>query len=184
MTYGAQVWYTGIRQSGLVQWLQIAQNEGIQKISGTFHTTPIEPLHNLTAIPPISYLLPKLINAYTRRLGGMNPRAMVWSILDHDQCQYWPEYVVMNTNLTRASAGVAVITYRPLDPCKTGRWSPRKLAYIPNPPPFIIEQYKDSLCHCNASDTHIFIHPHTSQAILVATYITQRGHDTIHTGTK
>jgi len=48
LTYGAQVWYMGIQQKCLLDHLQIAQNKGIRKITGVFHTTPIEPLHNLT----------------------------------------------------------------------------------------------------------------------------------------
>jgi hypothetical protein len=64
LTYEAQVWYTGINQKGLVNHLQVAQNEGIHKITGTFCITPTEPLHNLTGIPPISYVLSKLIHSY------------------------------------------------------------------------------------------------------------------------
>jgi hypothetical protein len=80
MTYGIPVWYTGIGQKGLIQHLQVAQNEGLRKISGTFHITPIEPLHNLTAIPPISYLIPKLMDAYSHRLGSMNPVNMTHTV--------------------------------------------------------------------------------------------------------
>ena len=64
LTYGALVWYTSINQKGLVQCLQVAQNEGVWKITGAFHTMLIEPLHNLTVIPPISYMLPKLIHSF------------------------------------------------------------------------------------------------------------------------
>jgi hypothetical protein len=52
LTYGAQVWYTGVGQKGLVQHLQVAQNKGIHKITSTFRTLPVEPLHNMTGIPP------------------------------------------------------------------------------------------------------------------------------------
>ncbi len=48
LTYGAPVWYTGIKQKGLVAHMQVAQNEGLRKLTGVFKTTPIEPLHNLT----------------------------------------------------------------------------------------------------------------------------------------
>jgi len=56
LTYRLQVWYTSIQQKGLIQQLQVTQNEGICKLTRVFKTTPIEPLHNLTGIPPISYL--------------------------------------------------------------------------------------------------------------------------------
>ncbi len=93
LTYGASVWYTGVRQKGLVQCLQVAQNNSIRKITGVFCTTPIEPLHNMMGIPPISYMLPKLIHAYTLRLQGLPPRAKVKTVLEMDQCRYWPEYI-------------------------------------------------------------------------------------------
>ena len=55
MTYGILVWYKGHGQKGLTNLLQTAQHEGIHKLLGMFKTTPIEPLHNLTGIPPIPY---------------------------------------------------------------------------------------------------------------------------------
>jgi hypothetical protein len=100
LTYGAQVWYTGHNQKGLVHKLQVAQNEGIRKIAGVFKTTPIDPLHNLLGILPISYLLPKLMHTYTLRLQGLPPNAKVHTILTSDQCQYWPDYVNPITNLS------------------------------------------------------------------------------------
>jgi hypothetical protein len=66
--YGAQVWYTGINQKRLLNWLQIAQNEGLCKMTGVFCTTPMEPLHNLTCVPPIPYLMDKLMHSYSHRL--------------------------------------------------------------------------------------------------------------------
>ncbi len=68
LTYRALVWYTRVQQKGLVHCLQVAQNDGICKITGVFRTTPTEPLHNMTGIPPLSYMLPKLMHAYTLRL--------------------------------------------------------------------------------------------------------------------
>ena len=86
LTYGAQVWYTGIGQKSLLQKMQVAQNEGIRKITGVFRTTPVEPLHNLTGIPPISYVLPKLIQSYSNRLTGMTLDAKVRKVLTNDWC--------------------------------------------------------------------------------------------------
>ena len=73
LTYGAQVWYTGKGQKGLIARMNTTQNEGLHKITGVFKTTPVEPIHNLTGIPPISHVLPKLMHAYTNRLKGLNP---------------------------------------------------------------------------------------------------------------
>jgi hypothetical protein len=86
LTYGVLVWYTGMKQKGLIQKLQIAQNEGIRKIAGVFRTSPVDPLHNLTAIPPIAYLLKKLNALYTNRLRAMAPNAKVRSVLTNDRC--------------------------------------------------------------------------------------------------
>jgi hypothetical protein len=93
LTYGAQVWYTGVGQKGLVQCLQVTQNEGIHKITGTFHTSPLEPLYNMTGIPPISYVMTKLMHSYFIRLRAMPLHAKVQSVLTDNQCHYWPNYV-------------------------------------------------------------------------------------------
>jgi hypothetical protein len=68
LTYRAQVRYTGKKQKGLIHHLQVAQNEGLRKMMGIFKTTPVGPLHNLTGVPPISYVLPKLIHSYSNHL--------------------------------------------------------------------------------------------------------------------
>jgi hypothetical protein len=68
LTYGAQVWYTCIGQKGLLHKMQVAQNEGIRKITGAFRTTLVEPLQNLTGVPPIPYLMTKLMDSYANRL--------------------------------------------------------------------------------------------------------------------
>jgi hypothetical protein len=100
LTYGAQVWYTGVQQKCLLNRLQITQNEGIRKMTGVFRTTPIEPLHNLTCIPPIPYLMDKLMHAYAHRLQDLPSSAQVRMILTTNQCRYWPEYVNPITNLS------------------------------------------------------------------------------------
>ena len=99
LTYGASVWYTGVRQKGLVHCLQVAQNDGIQKITGVFCMMPTEPLYNMTGIPPLSYMLPKLMHSYTLRLQGLPPGAKVKTVLETDQCCYWPDYIIPPTNL-------------------------------------------------------------------------------------
>jgi hypothetical protein len=102
LTYGAQVWYTGKRQKSLVHRLQVAQNEGLRKMTGVFKTTPTDPLHNLTGVPPVSYVLSKLMHAYSNRLQGLPARAKVRTILSEDQCRYWPDYITPMTNLRAA----------------------------------------------------------------------------------
>src|SRR5258708_29304779 len=61
LTYGCQLWYTG-KQKGLVKMLQVVQNEAVRVISGAFHTTPREPLHQLLNVPPINLCLHLLVD--------------------------------------------------------------------------------------------------------------------------
>jgi hypothetical protein len=67
LTYGAPVWFTGHRQKGLIKTLQIAQNEGIRKITGVFRTTPTSMVENMIGIAPIKYLLPRIIHSFRNR---------------------------------------------------------------------------------------------------------------------
>ena len=52
LTYGCQLWYRG-KQVTLVKKLQTVQNDAVRLISGTFGTTPCEPLHQLLNILPM-----------------------------------------------------------------------------------------------------------------------------------
>lgn len=74
----------GVRQKGLINQLQVTQNEGIHKITSTFKTTLVEPLHNLTRVPPISYMLPKLMHTYSLRLNGLPLGAKIRTVLTTD----------------------------------------------------------------------------------------------------
>ena len=62
--------------------------------------TPTKPLHNMIGIPPISYLMEKLMHSYSHRLWGLPPNTMVWLVLTDDCCQYYPHYVHPIMNLT------------------------------------------------------------------------------------
>ncbi len=87
----------------------------------------------MTGIPPLSYVLPKLIHAYTLRLQGLPPGAKVKTVLKTDQCHYWPEYITPPTNLCRASTGLSPSTYHLLDPCTAGLWAHPCLHHNPQP---------------------------------------------------
>jgi hypothetical protein len=60
LTYRCQLWYTG-KQKELVKKLQTVQNEAVKIISGTFRTTPREPLHQLLTIFPMEFRLNMLL---------------------------------------------------------------------------------------------------------------------------
>jgi len=53
LTYGFPLYSTLARNKGLMDILQVAQNDAVRKMSGAFKTTPIVPLHYLMAIPPL-----------------------------------------------------------------------------------------------------------------------------------
>ena len=182
LTYGVPVWYTGHRQKGLIKTLQIAQNDGLRKITGVFKTTPTEPLHNLTGIPPISYLLEKLMRAYSLRLKGLPPNAKVRTVLISDQCQYWPQYLCPTTNLSRVSQGLGPSTYRIPDLCIAGSWSHERLTYIENPPTPTILRYKEDLLHPSPGDIHVFIAPHSHDSKHFGVYYIKRLCETVHKG--
>jgi hypothetical protein len=44
LTYGVHIWYTSVNQKGLINCLQVTQNDRIRKITGVFKTTPTEPV--------------------------------------------------------------------------------------------------------------------------------------------
>jgi hypothetical protein len=67
LTYGCQLWYTG-KQITLVKKLQVVQNDAVRIISGTFRTTPRDPLHQLLTILPMDLRLDMLIKNTARRL--------------------------------------------------------------------------------------------------------------------
>jgi hypothetical protein len=60
---------------------------------------PLEPLHNLVHVPPIQYVLEKLMHAYSNRLQGLPLNAKTQTILSEDQCHYWYDYLTSQTNL-------------------------------------------------------------------------------------
>ncbi len=157
LMYGATVWFTGVGQKGLVQCLQVAQNEGIHKITGMFKTTPLEPLHNMIGVPPIAYLLTKLMHTYSLRLQSMPPDALICTVLTHDRCCYWPNFFSPNTNLTHVSIDVGSSTYRPTNLCTARLWDHPYLMHSPNPTPGMLDSYKAALIHPALSDTHVLV---------------------------
>jgi hypothetical protein len=95
LTYGAPVWFTGRRQKGLINTLQIAQNEGIRKILGVFRTTPTAVSENMVGIAPMKYLLPRIVQSYTNRLAATNPHHLFHSLQKFDQCSYAASHFVL-----------------------------------------------------------------------------------------
>lgn len=67
LTYGCQLWFTG-KQVILVRKLQTVQNDAVKLISGTFRTTPREPLHRLLNILPMDLRLTMIVQNSALRL--------------------------------------------------------------------------------------------------------------------
>jgi ribonuclease HI len=68
LTFGAQVWYTGVRQASLIKPMITAQNEGLRWLLGAFRTSPTAELHHIGAIYPIPHLLERLSRKAATRL--------------------------------------------------------------------------------------------------------------------
>jgi hypothetical protein len=181
LTYGAQIWYTRVNQKGLIQRLQVAQNEGLHKIAGVFKTTPVEPLHNLTGVPPISYVLDKLKHPYSLKLQGTALNAKTRTILYSDQCRYWPDYVCPSTNLTRSFIKPAESMYRPSSPDSNGLEGKPRFLYLPSPPPHILASHKRRLRERDFHTLHIIVSPYVHDTKTLAIYRSFPGGRIIHT---
>ena len=69
ITYGCQLWFDPRKLSRtLINKLQVIQNAGLRRIAGAFKTTPIEPLHVLTFMPPIEVTICHLYASSALRL--------------------------------------------------------------------------------------------------------------------
>ena len=131
LTYGAPVWFTGIRQKGLINTLQTAQNEGIRKITGVFRTTPTAVSENMIGIAPIKYLLPRILHSFRNRLSATNPYHILHNITVTDQCVYWR--LTPPTNLTALLHNLPPSSYTPI---LSYPWNPSNVSFSsPIPPP-------------------------------------------------
>ena len=129
LTYGAEVWYTGHRQKHLVNTLQVAQNEGIRKITGVFRTTPTAVSENMIGIAPIKFVLSRSLHSFRIRMSATNPHHILHSILTGDQCTYWR--ITPPTNLSALLHNLAPSTYaHPLH----SPWTPPNLSFAPRIP--------------------------------------------------
>jgi len=111
----------------------------------------------MIGVPPISYLLPKLMHVYSLRLQRMPSHALICTILVSDWCRYWPKYFIRLTNLSHASNDVGPSTYCPSNLCTARLWVHPCLTYSPDPSPGMLATYKAALIHLALSDMHIFI---------------------------
>jgi len=124
---------------------------------GIFKTTPIDPLHNLTGVPPISYVLPKLMHAYSNCLQRLPAKAKVRTILSDDQCRYWPDYITPITNLRHTFREPSIHPPRVEGQMSHNRWNTPHLHYLDLTPPHLIPEHCQDLLHPKPTTLHIFI---------------------------
>ena len=125
------------------------------------------------------------MDLYSHRLRGMASNAKLYTILIHDQCQYWPHYVNPSTNLSHASDGLRESMYQNLGPCTARTWTTSCLTYLHNPFKYVIQQYKQSLKEITVLDIYIFVFPYTYKKVHIAIYyIISNKHTLKHRCTK
>ncbi|CUA75631.1 Muscle M-line assembly protein unc-89 [Rhizoctonia solani] len=88
LTYGAPVWFTGIRQKSLIQPLVKAQNEGLRWLLGAFRTTPSDAMHHIGSILPIPIALNRLSQNAATRILSLPTRSQLLLRLPRD----WPDH--------------------------------------------------------------------------------------------
>jgi len=89
LLYGLPVWSHRLPKSH-VHILQVAQNIAVRRISGTFCTTPVEPLHHMLSIPPIKYTIAKYCAAFTAHLLRLLPTAILRTLPSFDPSALYP----------------------------------------------------------------------------------------------
>jgi hypothetical protein len=99
LTYGSPIWFTDVKQKGLVQPLQVAQNQACRRLSGAFRTTPTAPLHHLLGIPPVRYTLLKLRSQYVTRLSLLPPSSPLITSVWTNPISRWHSTFLPLTNL-------------------------------------------------------------------------------------
>ena len=78
----------------------MAQNDAVHRISSSFRTTPVEPLHNMLAIPPIRFTIAKYCAAFTACLSHLPPTVNLCTITSVNQTAFFIPPVPIPTLLT------------------------------------------------------------------------------------
>ena len=99
LTYGLPLWSHNLLKS-LIQVLQVAQNDAVQQLSGTFKTTPIGPLYNMVAIPPIRFLILKLCLQARNHIARLPLTYCLLTLPNADTSYFYPPFITIPTALT------------------------------------------------------------------------------------
>ena len=122
LTYGFPLYSTQPRIKGLLDILQVAQNDMVRKMSGAFKTTPVVPLHYLMAIPPIPLTIKKLTSSFRLRISRLPPFSLIRTITTFNPAADWHLSLRPPTALTRLLPDVFPTFYLP-SPIHTSYWT-------------------------------------------------------------
>jgi len=89
LMYGFPLYSTQPHIKGLLDILQVAQNNPVHKMSGAFKTTPIVPLHYLMAIPPIPLTISKLTSVFRLRIQCLPPSTLIRTLTTYNPAVDW-----------------------------------------------------------------------------------------------
>jgi len=101
LTYGFPLYSTQPHIKGLLDILQVAQNDAVHKMSSAFKSTPIIPLHYLMAIPPIPLTITKLTSVFRLRIQCLPPSTLLHTLTTFNPAADWHLSLNPPTCLTR-----------------------------------------------------------------------------------
>ena len=131
-------------------------------MTGTFKMTPVDPLHNLTHVLPVCYMLQKLIHSYSNRLQGLPLNAKTQTILSEDQCCYWPDYIIPDTNLQCAFLYPSLTSYWVEGQDLPKAWNTPRFTYTHQPLQHTITTHRADFHALHPLHTHIIISAHAN----------------------
>jgi hypothetical protein len=122
LTYGIAAWHPPDGTcKGLISVLQVVQNDALRKMGGCFKMTPIDPLHNLMAIPPIEFTARKLVRSSGDRISRLPPTHLVRTIITHNPALSALGPVTPPTTLRRLLLAFPATQDFTLPPCARDR---------------------------------------------------------------
>ena len=185
LTYGFPLYSSQSRIKGILNILQIAQNDAVRKISGCFKTTPIIPLHFLIAIPPIKHTITKLTSQFKIRVANLPPTHLLRTLTTFNPAADWHLSTNPETALTRLLPLHAPFFTFPSHPYQTKWVHPqvRDKTVLPINP--ATKEYTRSLIHLPLHNSYsIFIRILTVPSPpFAAGFIVCRGERLVHSGT-
>ena len=101
LMYGFPLYSTQPRNKGLLDILQVAQNDMVRKMSRAFKTTPVVPLHYMMAIPPLPLTIKKLTSVFRLHIQRLPPSSLIRTITLSNPSADWHLSLNPPTALTR-----------------------------------------------------------------------------------